>query len=132
MAAPRPLVMPEIIKKRTKKFIRHQLDLDAKVKHNRYSSRNINNRVWRRLKGHILMTSIGYESSKKTGHMWPSSFCRFPVHDVRSWMCSKSYCAEIAHTVSSKKDKAIVEGAAQLVVRVTNPNAGQHSEEENE
>ncbi|EPY88407.1 hypothetical protein CB1_000174002 [Camelus ferus] len=35
----------------------------------------------------------------------------------------QNYCAEIAH-VSSKNRKATVEGAAQLAIRVTSPNAG--------
>ncbi|EAX04045.1 hCG1790391, isoform CRA_a, partial [Homo sapiens] len=42
---------------------------------------------------------------------------------------NKSYCAEIAHNVSSKDHKAIVERAAQLAIRVTNPNAKLCSED---
>jgi len=55
------------------------------------------------------------------------------VHNIEEpevlLMCSKSYCAEIAHSVSSKNHKATVERAAQLVIRITNPNARLCSEE---
>ncbi|XP_021046904.1 60S ribosomal protein L32 [Mus pahari] len=102
MAALRPLVKPKIVKKRTKKFIRHQSDRYVKI-------------------------------NKKTKHMLPSGFRKFLVHNVKELevllMCNKSYCAEIAHNVSSKNRKAIVERAAQLAIRVTNPNARLRSEE---
>ncbi|XP_051016565.1 60S ribosomal protein L32-like [Acomys russatus] len=126
IAALQPLVKPKIVKKRTKKFIRHQSDRYVKIKRNWRKPRGINNRVRRRFKGQILMPSIGYGSNKKTKHMLPSSFWKFLVHNVKELevllMCNKSYCAEIAHNVSSKNQKAIVERAAQLAIGVTNPN----------
>lgn len=116
MAALRPLVKPKIVKKRTKKFIRHQSDRYVKIKRNWRKPRGIDNRVRRRFKGQILMPNIGYGSNKKTKHMLPSGFRKFLVHNVKELevllMCNKSYCAEIAHNVSSKNRKAIVERAA--------------------
>ena len=133
MAALRPLVKPKIIKKRTKKFIWHQSDRYVKIKHNWWKRRGIDNRVHRRFKGQILMPNIGYGSNKKTKHMLPSGFQKFLVHTVKELevllMCNKSYCAKIAHNVSSKNHKAIVERAAQLAIRVTNPSARLRSEE---
>ncbi|XP_036348591.2 large ribosomal subunit protein eL32-like [Ochotona princeps] len=133
MAALRPLVKPKIIKKRTKKFIQHQSDRYVKIKRNWRKPRGIDNRVRRRFKGQILMPHIGYGSNKKTKHLLPSGFRKFLVHNVKELevllMCNKSYCAEIAHNVSSKNRKAIVERAAQLAVRLTNSNTRLHSEE---
>ncbi|XP_074055143.1 EF-hand calcium-binding domain-containing protein 12-like [Macrotis lagotis] len=133
MPALRPLVKPKIVKKRTKKFIRHQSDRYVKIKRNWRKPRGIDNRVRRRFKGQILMPNIGYGSNKKTKHMLPSGFRKFLVHNVKELevllMCNKSYCAEIAHNVSSKNRKVIVERAAQLAIKITNPNARLRSEE---
>ncbi|XP_034859766.1 large ribosomal subunit protein eL32-like [Mirounga angustirostris] len=133
MAALRPLVKPQIVKKRTKKFIQHQSDHYVKIKHNWWKRRGIDNRMRRRFKGQTLMPNIGYGSNKKTKHMLPSGFRKFLVHNIKELevllMCSKSSCAEIAHNVSSKNCKAIVGRAAQLAIRVTNPKARLRSEE---
>ena len=93
MAALRPLVKPMIVKKRTKKFIRHQSEQYVKIKRNSQKPRGIDNRVRRRFKGQILMPNIGYGSNKKTKHMLPSGFRKFLVHNVKELevllMCNK-------------------------------------------
>ncbi|RXM95985.1 60S ribosomal protein L32 [Acipenser ruthenus] len=95
--------------------------------------RGIDNRVRRRFKGQILMPNIGYGSNKKTKHMLPTGFRKFLVHNIKElevlMMSNKTHCAEIAHNVSSKNRKIIVERAAQLAIKVTNPNARLRSEE---
>merc|ERR1712071_114543 len=135
MGAIRPLFKPKILKKRTKKFIRHQSDRYDKIKQSWRKPKGIDNRVRRRFKGQFLMPSIGYGSAKKTKHMCPDGFKKFVVNNVRDLelllMQNRTFSAEIAHTVSSKKRKAIVERAQQLSIKVTNPNA-RLSTEENE
>ncbi|KAJ8794967.1 hypothetical protein J1605_018554 [Eschrichtius robustus] len=126
-SAVKEAAIPKVIKKRTKKFIRHQSDQYVKIKQNWWKPRGIDNRVRRRFKGQVLMPNISNGSNKKTKHMLPSSFRKFLVHLVKELevrlMCNKAYYAEIAHNLSSKNQKAIVERAAQLAIRITNPNA---------
>ncbi|XP_064634841.1 large ribosomal subunit protein eL32-like [Lineus longissimus] len=133
MGAIRPLVKHKIVKKRTKKFIRHQSDRYDKIKENWRKPKGIDNRVRRRFKGQFLMPNIGYGSNKKTRHICPDGFKKFLVHNVRElevlMMQNKTFSAEIAHNVSSKKRKTIVERAQQLAIKVTNPNARLRSEE---
>uniref|UniRef100_A0A673ZJC1 60S ribosomal protein L32 n=1 Tax=Salmo trutta TaxID=8032 RepID=A0A673ZJC1_SALTR len=139
MAALRPLTKPKIVKKRVKKFIRHQSDRYVKITVAQFpllfwrKPRGIDNRVRRRFKGQMLMPNIGYGSNKKTKHMLPSGFRKFLVHNIKElevlMMSNKTHAAEIAHNVSSKNRKLIVERAAQLAIKITNPNARLRSEE---
>nr|AIU94835.1 60S ribosomal protein [Phragmatopoma lapidosa] len=130
----RPLRKPELVKKRTKKFIRHQSDRYVKVKTNWRKPKGIDNRVRRRFKGQFLMPNIGYGSNQKTKHICPDGFKKFLVHNVRDLevllMQNRTFAAEISHSVSSKKRRDIVQRAAQLAIKVTNPNARLRSEED--
>ncbi|XP_026223391.1 60S ribosomal protein L32-like [Anabas testudineus] len=97
MAALRPLTKPKIVKKRTKKFIRHQSDRYVKI-----------------------------AVSLFVCHTRRRPFLNLSVLSVH--LC-RTHCAEIAHNVSSKNRKLIVERAAQLAIKITNPNARLRSEE---
>ncbi|XP_054435071.1 60S ribosomal protein L32-like [Pteronotus mesoamericanus] len=132
----RPLMKPTIIKKRIKKFIQLQSDQYVKIKCSWQKPRGIDNRVCRRFEGQILTSNTGYGHNKKTKHMLPSGFWQFLVHSVNDLqvlpMSNRSYCAGTAHSVSSHSCKATEERAAQLAFRVTDPNAGLRSEENEE
>ncbi|XP_072046044.1 large ribosomal subunit protein eL32-like [Amphiura filiformis] len=129
----RPLVKHKIVKKKLGQFRRHQSDRYARVKPNWRKPKGIDNRVRRRFKGQQRMPNIGYGSAKKTRHTLPCGFKKFIVHNVKEleilMMTNRRYAAEIAHGVSAKKRKTIVERAQQLAVHVTNAHARIRSEE---
>ncbi|KAI9198974.1 hypothetical protein LWI28_025330 [Acer negundo] len=62
-------------------------------------------------------------ADKKTHHYLPNGFKKFVVHNARElellMMHNRTYYAEIAHDVSTKKRREIVERASQLDVVVT-------------
>ncbi|KHG21178.1 60S ribosomal protein L32-1 [Gossypium arboreum] len=129
-----PLLSKKIVKKRVKKFKRPQSDRKISVKTNWRRPKGIDSRVRRKFKGCTLMPNIGYGSDKKTRHYLPNGFKKFVVHNVQElellMMHNRTYCAEIAHDVSTKKRKEIVERAAQLDVVVTNKLARLRSQED--
>ncbi|KAE8726519.1 60S ribosomal protein L32 [Hibiscus syriacus] len=96
--------------------------------------KGIDSRVRRKFKGCTLMPNISYGSDKKTVHYPPNGFKKFVVHNVQElellMMHNRTYCAEIAHDVSTKKRKEIVERAAQLDVVVINKLARLRSHED--
>ncbi|XP_046340716.1 large ribosomal subunit protein eL32-like [Haliotis cracherodii] len=130
----RPLVKYKIPRKRNKKFIRHQSERYMRVKQAWRKPKGIDNRVRRRFKGQYLMPNIGYGTSYKVKHVCPDGFKKFLVHNVKELevllMQNRTFSAEIAHNVSSRKRKEIVERAQQLAIKVTNPNARLRSQED--
>ena len=79
------------------------------------------------------MPKIGYGSAKKTRHLMPNGFLKFTVSNIKELelllMHNRTYAAEVAHNVSSKKRIEILERAAQLNVKVVNAGARLRSQE---
>ncbi|GCB27517.1 60S ribosomal protein L32 [Aspergillus awamori] len=109
----------------TKRFWRHQSDRFKCVPESWRKPKGIDNRVRRRFRGNIPMPSIGYGSNKKTKHMMPSGHKAFLVHNPKDvellLMHNRTYAAEIASAVSSRKRVDIIAKAKALGVKVTNP-----------
>ncbi|KAF4119752.1 large subunit ribosomal protein L32e [Geosmithia morbida] len=116
-----------IVKKRTKRFNRHQSDLFMRVGPSWRKPKGIDNRVRRRFRGTAAMPSIGYGTNKKTRFMMPSGHKAFLVNNVKDvellLMHNRTYAAEIAHNVSSRKRVDIIARAKQIGVKVTNAKA---------
>jgi large subunit ribosomal protein L32e len=129
-----PILTKKIVKKRVKKFKRPQSDRKICVKENWHRPKGIDSRVRRKFKGCTLMPNIGYGSDKKSRQYLPNGFKKFLVSNVNDlellMMHNRTYCAEIAHNVSTRKGKDIVERAAQLDVVVTNKSARLRSQED--
>ncbi|CAN6545034.1 hypothetical protein ACFX13_036182 [Malus domestica] len=129
-----PLLKKQIVKKRKTHFKRPQSDRKHCVKESWRRPKGIDSRVRRKFKGCALMPNIGYGSDKKTRHYLPNKFKKFVVHNVKEvellMMHNRTYCAEIAHNISTRKRKEIVERAAQLDVVVTNKLARLRSQED--
>jgi len=135
MAGPIPLTKRTIVKKRSKKFARHQSDLFMRIKNSSWRKpKGIDGRVRRRFKGAIPMPSIGYGSDKRTRNVHPHGFKTVVVSNVSELemllMHNRTYAATVAHSVSSRVRRQIVERAEQLAVRVTNANAKLRSEDD--
>merc|ERR1712098_287385 len=128
-----PLNKVKVVKKKTNPFRRFESDRHIKVPNVWRRPKGIDCRVRRRFKGSLLMPKIGYRNNKRTRHLMSNGFRKFRVSNVKDLelllMHNRKYAAEIAHNVSTRKRKAIVERAQQLNIKVTNGNARIRSEE---
>ncbi|VDM20913.1 unnamed protein product [Wuchereria bancrofti] len=116
----------KIVKKHRRRFTRHESDRYHRLRPNWRKPKGIDNRVRRRFKGQRRMPKIGYGNAKATRHMLPNGFRK----DLDMLlMQNKRFAGEVAHGVSSKKRKSIVERAQQLNIKLTNGHAKIRSEE---
>eukprot|EP00562_Extubocellulus_spinifer_P009305 CAMPEP_0178494392 /NCGR_PEP_ID=MMETSP0696-20121128/12989_1 /TAXON_ID=265572 /ORGANISM="Extubocellulus spinifer, Strain CCMP396" /LENGTH=136 /DNA_ID=CAMNT_0020122465 /DNA_START=29 /DNA_END=439 /DNA_ORIENTATION=+ len=135
MAGPTPLNKKTIVKKRTKKFARHQSDQFIRIRNSSWRKpKGIDGRVRRRFKGAIPMPSIGYGSDKKTRNVHPSGFKSVVVSNVAElemlMMHNRTYAATVGHSVSTRVRREIIERAEQLAIRVTNASAKLRAEDD--
>ena len=135
MAGPTPINKKTIVKKRSKKFARHQSDLFWRIGRSSWRKpKGIDGRVRRRFKGAIPMPSIGYGSDKLTRNVHPNGFKGVVVNNVAELemllMHNRTYAATVASAVSSRVRREIVTRAEQLAIRVTNANAKLRAEED--
>lgn len=128
-----PAATIPIVKKRTKRFARFQSDRFHRVKPNWRKPRGIDNAMRRRFNGQPVMPKIGFGSNKKTRHIMPNGYRRFVVSNPADvdllLMHNNTFCAEVAHNVSSKKRVDILNKAKVLGVRVTNAHARVRAQE---
>merc|ERR1712071_115303 len=112
----RPTSRPKIIKKRTKQFIRHQSDRYDKLKRNWRRPKGIDNRV-RKVQGTIQNARNWLRFRQNNQTHAAQCFRKVVVNNIKElevlMMQNRKYCAEIAHAVSSKNRKVIVERAKQ-------------------
>jgi large subunit ribosomal protein L32e len=135
-------IKQKITKKRTKKFKRFQQCTLNKTKGNFFirmrtgwrKPKGIDNRVRRKFLGTTRMPKIGYGSAKKTRHMLPNGFYKFTVSTTADLdmllMHNTKFAVEVAHNVSSRKRKEIVERAQQLGLHILNKFARVQAVEE--
>ena len=135
MAGPIPLNKKTVVKKRTKKFARHQAHEFWRIGRSSWRKpKGIDGRVRRRFKGAIPMPSVGYGSDKATRNIHPHGFKTVVVNNVSElemlMMHNRTYAAVIGHSVSTRTRRQIVERAEQLAVRVANAAAKLREEED--
>ena len=79
------------------------------------------------------MPGIGFGSAKATRDVLPNGFKKFLVTSEKDLdvllMHNRVYCAELAHTLSTRTRKQIIERAAQLDIKVTNAHGRIKTEE---
>lgn len=121
----KPIVKINKIKKRDKSFTRFKSDqYPGKLSTSWRCPRGIDNRVRRQYKSNKPLVKIGYGTKKEHKHVLPNGFKKVLIRCAKDLeallMNNRTYCAELAHNLSSQTRKSLLERAKQLNVKVTN------------
>jgi len=124
---PKPAIRAHVVKKRSKKFTRHQCELFKQIGTSWRKPRGIDSPVRRRYKGQKAMPNKGYGSDRRTKFVHPDGFKHFIVYTPQDLhmllMQNRKYAGVIASNVGAKARKAIVRKAHELDVRLSNGGA---------
>ncbi|CAG9318339.1 unnamed protein product [Blepharisma stoltei] len=128
-----PLVRQHKIKKHRRQFWRFQSDKFKRVGRSWRQPHGIDNRVRRKYRGNQDMPGVGFGTDKTTRFVLPNGFKKFLIHNEKELevllMHNRSFCAELAHSLSTRTRKRLIERAAELDIRVTNASARLRTEE---
>ncbi|BAM42427.1 60S ribosomal protein L32 [Theileria orientalis] len=117
----------DLVHKRTKKFRRFHSDRFKRIRTTWRKPKGIDNRVRRRFRSVVLTPKVGYGTNKRTRHQHPGGVYKVVVSTPSEvdalLMSNKKYVAEVAHNVSAKKRRVLLDRADKLGVRVTNRSA---------
>src|SRR3569623_2128685 len=122
-----PLLKVKKIKKHKRQLKSFESDKFYRVGTSWRQPHGIDNRMRRKYRGNAQMPMDGFGTAKAAWHILPNGFKKFLVKNEKDLevllMHNRSFCAELAHTLSARLRKRLVERAAELDIRVTNANA---------
>ncbi|EHY66627.1 large subunit ribosomal protein L32e [Nematocida ausubeli] len=122
-----PLVKIIAVKKTNRKFNRFQSDQFKRLSTSWRKPRGIDNKVRRKVKGTMVMPTVGFKADKLVRHLLPNGFRKVIIQNVKDLdaliSLNRVYCGEIAHAVGAKKRIDIVKRAADLGIVLTNGTA---------
>ena len=103
----KPLNRRKIVKKVTRTPDRFQSDRFMRLGKSHRRVRGIDCSTRRRFRGRARGPKIGRKQDAKTRHLLPSGFKKFVIHTPADLdillMNNRTYCGEVAHTVSAQK-----------------------------
>merc|ERR1712118_34415 len=116
------------LKKKLRQFRRFQSDRRAgSIKSNWRKPKGIDCSARRRFKGNVLLPNVGYGSNKLTRYKINNGFVKHIVRNKRELemllMEHRTGKAVIAHGISMRKRKDIIELAAQLNIGIINSSS---------
>jgi large subunit ribosomal protein L32e len=114
-------------KKHPRKFKRFGSARIMRLKESWRKNVGIDNKVRRKYRGFNIAPRIGYGTKAEHRHVLPNGFKKFIVRHPGELnvllMQNRTYAAQIAHAVSARKRKLILDKARNLDIKVLNAHA---------